>query len=82
MAQIMDKKTIICEALKQYGTCSAKQLSAFIKRRFNEDISPASCTGTLRALVSRGLVGKSNCGAGSTMYWLHTATWEAMKEDM
>lgn len=81
MAEIKDKKTIVVEALKDYGCCTGKQLSAYIKRRFNEDISPASVGGVLRSMVNQGLVGKSNCGAGSMRYWLNNAAWE-VKENM
>lgn len=71
MKQNMTKKTFIQEALAEYGTCNAKQLSLFIKRKYQEDISPSSISGVLRTLVSQGLAGKSNCGAGSTMYWVN-----------
>lgn len=69
------KKTLIQEALENYGTCNAKQLSCYIKRKYNETISPAAVSGVLRTLVTRGVVGKSNCGAGSTMYWVNNSTY-------
>lgn len=72
----MTKKEIVIEALNQFGTSNNKQLSAFIKRKFDVDMTPSSVTGTLRTLVSQGLVGKSNCGAGCTMYWLNSPAWE------
>lgn len=72
----MTKQEIVLEALGRFGTSNNKQLSAFIKRKFNVDISPSSVSGTLRTLVAQGLVGKSNCGAGCTMYWLNSPAWK------
>lgn len=74
MEKIMNKTDFVKEALAEYGTCNVKQLSCFIKRKYNEDITPSSISGTLRTLVAKGLVGRSNCGAGSTMYWVNAMT--------
>lgn len=63
--------SFICEALKIFGTSNAKQLSCFIKRKFDEDISPAAVSGALRGMVAKGIVGSSNCGAGATYYWVN-----------
>ena len=72
----MTKQEIVVKALEMNGTSNNKQLSAFIKRKFDVDMTPSSVTGTLRTLVSQGQVGKSNCGAGCTMYWLNSPAWE------
>lgn len=63
------KSEIVLEALTNYGSSSAKQLSAYIKRTYNEDISPASVSGQLRRPVNEGKVGKSNL-TGTTVYWV------------
>lgn len=65
----MNTKELILEALTTFGTSSAKQLSAYIKRTYNEDISPASVSGQLRRPVSQGQVAKSNL-TGTTVYWV------------
>lgn len=62
------KSEIVLEALTNYGTSSAKQLSAYIKRQYNEDISPASVSGQLRKYYNSGMIGKCN-SAGTTVYW-------------
>lgn len=73
MVKNINKTKFVKDALTTYGTCNAKQLSCFIKRKYNEDISPSVISGVLRTLVAKGAAGKSNCGAGSTMYWVNTA---------
>lgn len=65
----MTKQEIVLEALSTYGSSSAKQLSAYIKRVYNEDISPASVSGQLRKPISLGLVSKSSY-TGTTVYWI------------
>ena len=72
----MTKQEIVVKAIEMNGTSNSKQLSCVIKRKLGIDITPSSVTGTLRTLVSQGLVGKSNCGAGCTMYWLNSPAWE------
>lgn len=66
----MGKKEIVVDTLKRYRCVSASQLSGWIKKTHNVDMSPSSVSGILRGLVSRGLVGKSNCGNGKTVYWV------------
>ena len=65
----MTKNEMVLEALTNFGTSSAKQLSAYIKRHYNEDISPASVSGQLRTPVNQGKVSKSNL-TGTTVYWI------------
>lgn len=65
----MTKQEIVLEALSTYGSSSAKQLSAYIKRTYNEDISPSSVSGQLRRPVNEGKVSKSNL-TGTTVYWI------------
>lgn len=66
----MTKSKMVYETLKQYSCVNSKVLSGWIKRIYNEDISPASVSGSLRKYVAQGKVGKSNCGNGSTVYWV------------
>lgn len=65
----MTKTELILEALANYGTSSAKQLSAYIKRHYGEDIPPASISGQLRKPVNGGQVAKCNM-TGTTVYWV------------
>lgn len=65
----MTTKELVFEALSNYGSSSAKQLSCYIKRKYGEDVSPASVSGQLRGFVNRGKVGKSNL-TGTTVYWV------------
>lgn len=65
----MTKIEIILEALTLYGSSSAKQLSGYIKRQYDEEISPASVSGQLRKPVAEGKVSKSNL-TGTTVYWI------------
>lgn len=66
----MEKKEIVIDTLKKYKSVSASQLSGWIKKTHDVDMSPSSVSGVLRGLVSHGLVGKSNCGNGKTVYWV------------
>lgn len=66
----MEKKEIVIDTLKKYKCVSASQLSGWIKKAHDVDMSPSSVSGVLRGLVSRGLVGKSNCGNGKIVYWV------------
>ena len=66
----MEKKESVLDTLKKYKCGSASQLSGWIKKTHDVDMSPSSVSGVLRGLVSHGLVGKSNCGNGKTIYWV------------
>lgn len=67
----MTKQEIILKGLILNGPSNAKQLASAIKRKLNYDITPASTSGTLRALVAIGKVSRSNCGNGSMVYWVN-----------
>lgn len=66
----MTKQEIVIKALELNGTSNSKQLSCVIKRKLGIDMTPSAVGGILRTMVAKGQVGKSNCGAGSTVYWL------------
>ena len=53
----MGKKEIVIDTLKKYKCVSASQLSGWIKKTHDVDMSPSSVSGVLRGLVSHGLVG-------------------------
>lgn len=67
----MTKQEIILKGLILNGPSNAKQLASAIKRKLDYDITPASASGTLRTLVALGKVSRSNCGNGSTVYWVN-----------
>lgn len=71
----MTKQEIVIKALEMNGTSNSKQLSCVIKRKMGIDMTPSAVGGVLRAMVAKGQVGKSNCGAGSTVYWLNNRSW-------
>lgn len=66
----MDTKELVIQALTEYSCVTTKQLSNYIKRMYNQAISPASIGGILRTFEREGKVGKSNCGIG-THYWVN-----------
>lgn len=65
----MTKKELIFQALSEYSCVTTKELSNYIKRQYQEEISPSSIAGALRVFEKEGLVSKSNCGIG-THYWV------------
>lgn len=66
----MTKQEIVIDTLGKYNFVNAAQLAGWIKRTHNIDMTASSVSGVLRSLVNKGIVGKSNCGAGKTTYWL------------
>lgn len=76
----MEKREMVIKVLKTCGTSTAKQISAFAKRKFDYDITPASVSGSLRWLVSRGLAGSSKDENNQTRYWLNTCSWKDMTD--
>lgn len=66
----MDKKAIVLNTLNKYSCVSSKQLTGWIKKMYNVDMTAAAVGGTLRSLMAKGKVGSSNCGNGSTVYWV------------
>ena len=65
----MTNKEMIVKVLNEHSCLNSNEIKGFIHRWYNIDLTPQSISGTLRPLVSRGLVGKSNA-AGKTVYWL------------
>ena len=61
---------MVIKILKESGTLTAKQISAFAKRKHNFDI-----------LVSHGMAGSSKDENNQTRYWLNSMDWKAMKDD-
>lgn len=76
----MEKREMVIKVLRACGTSTAKQISAFAKRKFDYDITPASVSGSLRWLVSRGLAGSSKDENNQTRYWLNTCSWKDMTD--
>lgn len=65
----MTNKELILRALSEYSCVTTKELSNYIKRTYNQSISPSSIAGALRTYIQEGKVAKSNCGIG-THYWV------------
>ena len=77
----MEKKEMIIKILKESGTLTAKQISAFAKRKYDFDITPQGASGVMRYLVSHGIAGSSKDENNQTRYWLNSMDWETMKDD-
>lgn len=65
----MEKKELVKAVLAKHSCLNAKEISAFARRLFNEEITPSSASGVCRAMYDKGLVGKSSA-TGKTVYWL------------
>ena len=74
----MDKKEMVIDILKTTGCLTAKEVSGFIVRKFNEKVSPQSVSGSLRPLVQQGLVGSYKNASGHTVYWINKEAWNAI----
>ena len=61
------KLEVIMNILKQYNCLTAKEIANFAIRKYNEKLSPAQVTGTLR---NRSEIGTSKNENGATVYWL------------
>ena len=77
----MEKKEIVIKILKESGTLTAKQISAFAKRKYDFDITPQGASGVMRGLIGQGLAAKSKDGNNQTRYWLNTCSWKDMLND-
>lgn len=77
----MEKKKTVIKVLSECGTLTAKQISAFAKRKHNFDITPQGASGVMRYLVSHGMAGSSKDENNQTRYWLNSMDWETMKDD-
>lgn len=74
----MEKKEMVIKILKESGTLTAKQISAFAKRKYDFDITPQGASGVMRGLIGQGLAAKSKDGSNQTRYWLNTCSWKDM----
>lgn len=76
----MEKKEMVIKILKESGTLTAKQISAFAKRKYDFDITPPSASGVMRGLIDQGLAGSSKDENNQTRYWLNTCSWKDMSD--
>ena len=74
----MEKKEMVIKILKENGTLTAKQSSAFVKRKYDFDITPQGASGVMRGLIGQGLAAKSKDGSNQTRYWLNSCSWKDM----
>ena len=77
----MEKKEMVVKILKENGTLTAKQISAFAKRKYDFDITPQGASGVMRGLIGQGLAAKSKDGSNQTRYWLNSYSWKDMLND-
>ena len=77
----MEKKEMVIKILKESGTLTAKQISAFAKRKYDFDITPQGASGVMRGLIGQGLAAKSKDGINQTRFWLNTCSWKDMLND-
>ena len=74
----MEKKEMVIKILKERGTLTATQISAFAKRKYDFDITPQGASGVMRGLIGQGLAAKSKDGSNQTRYWLNSCSWKDM----
>ena len=74
----MEKKEMVIKILRESGTLTAKQISAFAKRKYDFDITPQGASGVMRGLIGQGLAAKSKDGSNQTRYWLNSCSWRDM----
>ena len=77
----MEKKEMVIKILKESGTLTAKQISAFAKRKYDFDITPQGASSVMRGLIGQGPAAKSKDGSNQTRYWLNTCSWKDMLND-
>lgn len=65
----MANKDFILQALSEYSCVTTKELSNYIKRTYNQSISPSFIASALRTYIQEGKVAKSDCGIG-VHYWV------------
>ena len=76
----MEKKEMVIKVLSECGTLTAKQISAFAKRKYGFDITLPSASGVMRGLIGQGLAGSSKDENNQTRYWLNTCSWKDMSD--
>ena len=74
----MEKKKTVIKVLSECGTLTAKQISAFAKRKYDFDITPQGASGVMRGFIGQGLAGSSKDENNHTRYWLNTCSWKDM----
>lgn len=74
----MEKKKAVIKVLSECGTLTAKQISAFAKRKYDFDITPQGASGVMRGLIGQGLAASSKDDSNQTRYWLNTCSWKDM----
>lgn len=74
----MEKKKVVIKVLSECGTLTAKQISAFAKRKYDFDITPQGASGVMRGLIGQGLAGSSKDENNQARYWLNTCSWKDM----
>ena len=77
----MEKKEMVIKILKESGTLTAKQISAFAKRKYDFDITQQGASGVMRGLIGQGLAAKSKDGSNQKRYWLNSCSWKDMLND-
>lgn len=65
------KKDIVRAVLARRSCVSAQDLARWVKRDIGLTMTPSAIAGVLRPMVNSGEVGSSNCGYGSTVYWVN-----------
>lgn len=66
----MTKVELITGVLKNHSCLTAREISFFARKEFQEDITPNSVSGQLRTLVAQGKAANSKNINGQTVYWL------------
>lgn len=72
----MTNKEAVIAALKESSCQTSKQITAYCMRKFNYEITPSAVGGALRSLIREGKAASSNCGNGTTVYWICEHEWE------
>ena len=66
----MTGKEMVLEIIKEYACLNSTEISQFIKRKFNEDVSSSSAAGAIRPLIAQGYAASSRDANNRTVYWL------------
>ena len=69
MVTVKEKQDLILKTLEAHGCLTAHEVSMFIKRDFNEVISPQSISGNMRSMAGFRKVGSSRRDDGKVIYW-------------
>ena len=66
-----NNQKLIIKILDDYSCSTAKEISKWAKQQHNIEISPASVSGSIRALYNNGMIGKSPNADGHMVYWIN-----------